>query len=860
MAITGKLDLSIWRNDDVYELPLLVRGLDLTTVSLGMDIRLYGDAPGAPLVRLSKVTAANAEGLRVAGVTVVDGVPTSDLRIRLNRSTRQGLPYSGEIGDAASFAYALAIAGRTRLIGALTLPAHAYASDGAPTERSAGWSNGGSSLPMGGAVLTVAGQDVVSVSLDGTDLVAGVAEKAQDALARIEDFTKGDKGDPGGASDLVGTRVQAMTMVISAGYQMIRTTGFEAVGQGGAYYARVSNADIDAAGYPALAYFRSADRFMPDGSTSASLGGYWLVQPGPQGYDVTAFGAVIDRSSDALVDGSGAATAAVQMARAFRQGVYCPPGIALYLASAVDFTGLRLIRMDVQIRVSPSIAGVPVQFGGLGNSGNDAKYLFSDVIDGSSTGGPPPARPLIRAIGVKGADVTIGSSGYIQLYADMAQGTDYGSTANNLFHFNGEVGLCELTDSGAPGGYVNENTIIGSRIVRIRIIGKGYSHNHNEFIRCSLEAGGPDPTFQSQAYFKKCHSNHLGGTRAESFPDGGLVFEADTSANSMELSWANAGVEDNFRVPFDYTDLGQGNIVTTRQATLTDKVRLAVVKPDNFLATATDTCGYDRTVAPNAIAPFSRAVLDPGFDTFGFRANELILASAKIPVVPGRVIVPDTDFDGSTIRPLIWVYGADGKPLLSEGSGGPYVQFINQGPFNTTYGVYGTAGDLSSAEVNRGAVAIMRPECAFVVVGFYSGSGGRARLLAWNIYVRKLMDGKIEAAGTIAPAMPILDGPPAKGYAPARTLIYDSAAGVIRRSTLAYEAAVASAVSAGATSVTVSNAGSIANGDPVGIVLDNGVTHWTKVSALSGATFAIDAVPAGRSVPAGARAVFNRWS
>lgn len=46
---------------------------------------------------------------------------------------------------------------------------------------------------------------------------------------------------------------------------------------GGASYARVSKAGIDSAGYPAAAYFRSTVRYMPNGTTEAVNGGYWLL-------------------------------------------------------------------------------------------------------------------------------------------------------------------------------------------------------------------------------------------------------------------------------------------------------------------------------------------------------------------------------------------------------------------------------------------------------------------------------------------------------------------------------------------------------------------------------------------------------
>ncbi len=42
MATTASLPITVWRNDDVYELPLRVRGLDLTNVALAMQIRMHG--------------------------------------------------------------------------------------------------------------------------------------------------------------------------------------------------------------------------------------------------------------------------------------------------------------------------------------------------------------------------------------------------------------------------------------------------------------------------------------------------------------------------------------------------------------------------------------------------------------------------------------------------------------------------------------------------------------------------------------------------------------------------------------------------------------------------------------------------
>ncbi|WCP71542.1 SGNH/GDSL hydrolase family protein [Sphingomonas hankookensis] len=182
MATTARLDLSGWRNDDVWEYPLRVRGMDLSASGLDAQFRLREDAPGAPLIALAKVTNANAEGLRVARVYLDKGVTVSDLRIRLNKSTRQGLPYQGEIGDPLILSYALRFDGRTRVVGTMTVLPHAYGSDGAPANRAPSWRPNPTGLPEEGATLIVAGDDVTEIRIDG----AGILERAEAAAERAE--------------------------------------------------------------------------------------------------------------------------------------------------------------------------------------------------------------------------------------------------------------------------------------------------------------------------------------------------------------------------------------------------------------------------------------------------------------------------------------------------------------------------------------------------------------------------------------------------------------------------------------------------------------------------------------------------
>lgn len=63
---------------------------------------------------------------------------------------------------------------------------------------------------------------------------------------------------------------------------------------GGATYRRASLTELT--GYPALSYFRSVDRYLPDGTTNTTNGGYWLLDDAtPNPYQ---FGAIGDNATD----------------------------------------------------------------------------------------------------------------------------------------------------------------------------------------------------------------------------------------------------------------------------------------------------------------------------------------------------------------------------------------------------------------------------------------------------------------------------------------------------------------------------------------------------------------------------------
>jgi len=166
------------------------RGLDLTGVALRMQVRLVADTPGLPLVDLSNVSNAQAQGIKLVSVSNVDNLPTSVIQIRINETTIEGLPYAGELGNTTDLAYDLqgTLGGDKRVLmaGAFAIAAGVTGANNAPLNRPFGFGSSPYAVGMrGGATLTF-GETRVDIAIDGADLLAPIANAAkayQDAAA-----------------------------------------------------------------------------------------------------------------------------------------------------------------------------------------------------------------------------------------------------------------------------------------------------------------------------------------------------------------------------------------------------------------------------------------------------------------------------------------------------------------------------------------------------------------------------------------------------------------------------------------------------------------------------------------------------
>lgn len=172
---------------------VFIEGLDLTGITMRAQVRLCGDTPGVPLVDLLTVTNGNAEGLRLVEVTTDgNGLPTSHVEIVINETTMEGLPYVGELGDAAQFAWdwQIVLNNRKRRLarGEFEITGDGVTgAEVAPANRPIG--SGRPRLPIAdvwSAVRLTLGEEQVTIQIVDAALVAPMAKKAADAAVSAD--------------------------------------------------------------------------------------------------------------------------------------------------------------------------------------------------------------------------------------------------------------------------------------------------------------------------------------------------------------------------------------------------------------------------------------------------------------------------------------------------------------------------------------------------------------------------------------------------------------------------------------------------------------------------------------------------
>lgn len=104
MAIAAKVDLRADRWTP-FARTIRFEGFDLTEADLRMQVRLYANQRGLPLIDLTMQSTLSAEGIKLVMVEQENGVSVSTIALRINESTMEGLPFSGELGTDSRLAW-----------------------------------------------------------------------------------------------------------------------------------------------------------------------------------------------------------------------------------------------------------------------------------------------------------------------------------------------------------------------------------------------------------------------------------------------------------------------------------------------------------------------------------------------------------------------------------------------------------------------------------------------------------------------------------------------------------------------------------------------------------------------------------
>lgn len=570
--------------------------------------------------------------------------------------------------------------------------------------------------------------------------------------------------------------------------------------------------------------------------------------------NVLDFGA----TGDGVTDDTAAIQLAIVDCVTSNKKLYAPAGFIFKIDSALDFSGVKDIEFLSDILVNPAIVGVPVTVGGFA-TGGVCNIKFASVTDGTSViTASAPSRPIFRISGMKSSAFAIGSCNYLQIYADDSSAAT-SSTAYNDIYLSGAQRKVEITDAGGTSSWVNENRIRGGRIVELNIQGVSYKHNHNKFYNNTFEGSSVNISFVN------CHTNFVYGARLEgTAASTGISFDANTYNNYVTKTWSGAGnPRSAYTVVTPITNSGQNNIVTTEHLINCEKVTVFSITPNSgVVSSGSDSSAFGSQVTSIHHPPYTKGLITPSLKKMSATSLDMLGLSGFIPVELGDVFGFYVDSADTAWRNFVYIYDADMKPITSEGAGGAYISMpslvINT---NSGRGYYGPNANLSAFGVSTYPGSVIRSEVKYIQLAMVSYAASTFEEVSAFIYCQKRNRDAVQGAQRFS-RMPSINGVVTEGYVPQDTSILDTSTSpaTIRYVSYSNETFADGALVAGATSITVVDIDAVANGDLVGILLDDGTTHWTAVSSLASSTFTIAAIPVGRSVADKSLVVFNRWT
>lgn len=314
-------------------------------------------------------------------------------------------------------------------------------------------------------------------------------------------------------SDAVGSSIPAGVNGITIQFHSPTYTA-PATLVGGANYARISKAAIDTAGYPTAAYFRSADRFMPDGTTDATNGGYWInVEDNPQ---PTQFGVVADGVTDDTVAWNAYFTAMA----AFNRPINIRATLSSKIIDTVSLGAYGAVNGTVATGASIDLHNVTFQYSGtrdrvafkLGSTAlqlRQAEIHLPSVVASSTLQWPATLQTADTAIQIVNCGLSRINENYVMGFTKGIEyvGTNYAQIRARHIQDCKFGRIYTTTGTDPNASFTNENVLTGGRIACssvANLLGSAYGQvitwdkvasyrgqNNNRFYGCTFEMAQP---------------------------------------------------------------------------------------------------------------------------------------------------------------------------------------------------------------------------------------------------------------------------------------------------------------------------------------------------------------------------------
>lgn len=551
-------------------------------------------------------------------------------------------------------------------------------------------------------------------------------------------------------------------------------------------------------------------------------------------YDVRQSGVV----GDGVTDDSAALIAAVALCSgANKRVLYVPAELNVRVNSQINMQLVR--RVDCQGTITVGYTGGPgVIFGDTSSGRNSAVYYFKRVVWAGAQ-----SNVALRAVGLKNSRVTVDYCDYLQLYADAAVATQT-SIAYSDFHL-GRVLKLELL--GAPGtSWINENNFYGGSVDNLIIDADSYAHNANTFHGVSVE--GAASTIQ----ILKGSCN-----RIETRGEGGTLVTFGTG------TWANQVIGHYVSSPGVHStpmiiasDGGTENVLMSSHDEKFSLLELLKIDSQSVMFN-----GSSEWTTLDASVPV------PGFDKLRTRtAFGAVIDTGIIPIRGTFAIDGGTNYyrnwalnrlmfdsDVTLWRPRIYAYDSAGVAI--DPTVTPWM--LTTGGWTANAGGYYTFGaNQQFAQMTLTSATVASIRITVTPSGSAGDAFGWVRLLGYVIAPQP--DTAIQQVRRAFRRPLYQAAAPTQGLAKPGETVEGSTAGYSCVSRVDTTLSVGASISA--TSITVTSATGIANGDVIGVLMDTGQTHWTTVSGAPAGNVVTLAVGLTAAAASGKTVGTNRWA